>query len=1031
MKNMFLNCSIFNGHIENWNVSNIEDMSGLFYQALNFNQPLNNWDVSNVKDMSFMFNSAEEFDQEIGNWDVSNVLNMHSMFRGAASFNQPLNNWNVGKVIDMGAMFMGAISFNQSLNNWNVGNVIDMGAMFFDAHSFNGSIGEWNVSNVEEMSLMFGYAENFNQSIGGWNVYNVKSMNQMFLYADSFNHPIGDWDVSNLVNAIYMFAFAESFNQSLKNWEVSSIYYPSGMFYNATSFDQNLANWKFNSDIDPNTSLSLFFSESGMSCENYDLTLKGWATNSDLPEDVIFGAEGLKYWASTQSRNNLIYKNGWTIIGDEFYICNYGDDEVSFITIWQTDNPGSTEDNQILIPATGSGYIIQWEEVGNPMNSGMETGQDETIITFPHSGQYRLRLSGNLQRIEFNNQGDRLKLISIDQWGATPWQSMENAFFGCANMEYFAEDIPDLSKVENMNAMFRGCSNFNGEIGEWDVSNVHFMNSVFQGALIFDGDISAWDVSNAERMTMMFSGARDFNQDIGNWDVENVQFMNLMFSNASSFDQNLGNWLVRGNLSGMLNNSGLSCENYDLTLIGWADSPNTPDNRTLGAIGLNYWLAADARAILVNEKGWTISGDAFANCDYKDCDLPPTTINIQGQYPTCSGEVITLRADANGVNYSWFKNGELIIGENSQSLIVTEAGFYSVIYTDNQNCESEESDALEITFLDATDPPILLNAGDAVLRSTRPNCRGYAFWEAEILTCGDINEIEKRSLWRLDLFNTGQFDILSTQPRPDGSARNNLRIEEELLLGIHRLVWEIRDEHGNLLIEEQLITLVDMNPPNPVCMHGISTNLSRNTGAVTIPARVFDVGSWDDCTDKEDLIFTFSSDLSHTHHTWTCDDLDGEEEITFTVEIWVTNQYGHQNRCFTYLKVQDNRDACPQSGSVAPLVYKPTEELQPADFTELFPEEDPRSSAFLLHNNHPNPFTSHTSISFDLPQPGTVQLSIYNPYGGQVYHQSRHFDAGSQSWLIEGGELPHSGFYIYRVGVEGESFVGRMLRVEF
>ncbi|TVQ44343.1 MAG: hypothetical protein EA362_10250, partial [Saprospirales bacterium] len=283
--------------------------------------------------------------------------------------------------------------------------------------------------------------------------------------------------------------------------------------------------------------------------------------------------------------------------------------------------------------------------------------------------------------------------------------------------------------------------------------------------------------------------------------------------------------------------------------------------------------------------------------------------------------------------------------------------------------------------------------------------------------------------WRLDLFNTGQFDILSTQPRPDGSARNNLRIEEELPLGIHRLVWEIRDEYGNILIEEQLITLVDMNPPNPVCMHGISTNLSSNTGTVTIPARVFDVGSWDDCTNKEDLIFTFSSDLSHTHHTWTCDDLDGEQEITFTVEIWVTNQYGHQNRCFTYLKVQDNRDACPQSGSLPPLVVDNAHELESAEFTP-FSEDHSATNAFLLHHNHPNPFTTHTTISFDLPESGAVHLSIYNPYGSQVYRQARHFDAGSQSWLIEGRDLPHSGFYIYRLGFGGEVLPGRMLRVE-
>ena len=36
--------------IENWDVSNVKDMSGMFCFAENFNQPLNNWDLSRDPD---------------------------------------------------------------------------------------------------------------------------------------------------------------------------------------------------------------------------------------------------------------------------------------------------------------------------------------------------------------------------------------------------------------------------------------------------------------------------------------------------------------------------------------------------------------------------------------------------------------------------------------------------------------------------------------------------------------------------------------------------------------------------------------------------------------------------------------------------------------------------------------------------------------------------------------------------------------------------------------------------------------------
>ena len=53
---------------------------------------------------------------EINNWDVSKVTDMEGMFDGARSFNQPLNDWNVSNVTNMNFMFQNARSFNQPLH---------------------------------------------------------------------------------------------------------------------------------------------------------------------------------------------------------------------------------------------------------------------------------------------------------------------------------------------------------------------------------------------------------------------------------------------------------------------------------------------------------------------------------------------------------------------------------------------------------------------------------------------------------------------------------------------------------------------------------------------------------------------------------------------------------------------------------------------------------------------------------------------------------------------------------------------------
>ena len=66
---------------------------------------IRDWNVSGVTDMSKAFENRTNFDENITGWDVSNVTNMHGMFNGAAAFNQNIGDWNVSKVFNMAHMF--------------------------------------------------------------------------------------------------------------------------------------------------------------------------------------------------------------------------------------------------------------------------------------------------------------------------------------------------------------------------------------------------------------------------------------------------------------------------------------------------------------------------------------------------------------------------------------------------------------------------------------------------------------------------------------------------------------------------------------------------------------------------------------------------------------------------------------------------------------------------------------------------------------------------------------------------------------
>ena len=230
-----------------------------------------------------------------------------------------------------------------------------------------------------------------------------------------------------------------------------------------------------------------------------------------------------------------------------------------FIITVETNNTGTSSDTEFTIPAAlGESYNYNVDCDNDGVDEATGVTGDYTC-SYDSAGIYTIVIKDNtgiregFQRIYFNNEKDKEKLIGINQWGTGKWTSMYGAFTGCANLNDAggaATDKPDLSGVTRLSYMFYDASSFNQNIGAWDTSAVTDMRYMFFEATAFNQDIGGWDTSAVTNMSYMFaggdiltsSGASNFNQNIGNWDTSAVTDMSAMFSRATTFNQNIGNW---------------------------------------------------------------------------------------------------------------------------------------------------------------------------------------------------------------------------------------------------------------------------------------------------------------------------------------------------------------------------------------------------------------------------------------------------------------------------------------------------------
>jgi surface protein len=661
--------SEFNQDINGWDVSNVKFINWMFHHAKNFNQQLSIWNVSNVTQMGGMFHSAKIFNGNISNWTTTNVTTMHYLFSNTNEFNQNISGWDTSNVTYMSGVFNSADKFNQNISSWDTSKVIIMSSMFRNTDSFNQELitteNGWNTSNVTIMSNMFNNAKMFNQSLDTWDISNINNnvdmsvFNNVDIYNDITTAVTTETEETETTMEGMLDNSAlsvENYDTTLNGWASQIVqpdvtlgayklkYSSSGVLKRTKLI--NDYTWNITGDIfqpqntdELKTAVNEWIDNNSQALINYG-EINTWDTSliddmSNLFENKETFNDDIGNWDTSNVEN--MYSMFRRAVNFNKSLNSWN---VSKVTNMQYMFAGYISDNDSYIYSSFNQPLYEWD-VSNVIQMG-------SMFTF---SEFNQDINGwdvsNVKFINwmFHHAKNFNQQLSI--WNVSNVTQMGGMFHSA---KIFNGNISNwtTTNVTTMHYLFSNTNEFNQNISGWDTSNVTYMSGVFNSADKFNQNISSWDTSKVIIMSSMFRNTDSFNQELitteNGWNTSNVKIMSNMFNNAKMFNQSLDTWDISNinnnvdmsvinnddifdetttpvttetaetepTMEGMLDNSALSVENYDNTLIGWAFQPVQP-NVILGALNLQYSSSGElARNVLINEpNNWDIQGDTL------------------------------------------------------------------------------------------------------------------------------------------------------------------------------------------------------------------------------------------------------------------------------------------------------------------------------------------------------------------------------------------------------------------------------------
>ncbi len=415
-------------------------------------------------------------------------------------------------------------------------------------------------------------------------------------------------------------------------------------------------------------------------------------------------------------------------------------------------------------------------------------------------------------------------------------------------------------------------------------------------------------------------------------------------------------------------------------------------------------------------------------------DTPQGIVQLGGTIRTEGGDAVSEAS----VTVENMDLNETAGGANSNA-----NGYYQLGLPDNSNYEitvEKEGDYLNgLTTLDI----VLIQKHILGIKSiTSP----YKLLAADVnmdgkLTGGDILEIRKLILGKTNKFKSGRSWSFVSEGFEFNDPEHPWVDSEN---GLYNIV--VNDIRENTMSNDFIgLKLGDIN--NTVDLNGTSQFIqTRGVKSLTVDNVMFETGEYIS-------VPVYASDFENINGLQMNIEVNDEMMEFVSVEAgnmtiskgnysikdnqlsisWDSQQtltYSEDEVLFT-LKLKAKKDGqlinqLQMGNRISSEVYDSHLDIYSMELN--FRNEYNKEGQFVLYQNTPNPFSSETEISFEIPNRGIVAISIYDITGKEVVNISREFERGYNSVVVSKDDLKNTtGVLYYRVKNNGNTIVKKMI----